>query len=147
MVCITAHAVTGQLTINSRATSFGVLILFQYQHTRTVAEHKAIAINIPGSAGRFRVIVASRKRPCRTKARKPQRTSCHLRTTTHHGVSISVLYKPTSLTDIMCTCGTGSSNTNVRSLQTAHNRYISRDHVNDGRRHKERRHPTWSGIE
>ena len=55
---IGAHAEARQLGVNLGATGFGVFVLFEHHHAATLAQHKTIAVLVPGARGGCGVIVA-----------------------------------------------------------------------------------------
>ena len=60
MMSVTAHTVADQLGINGSAAGSGVLVFLQHHNPRAVAQHKAVAVPVPGPAGGFRIVVAGR---------------------------------------------------------------------------------------
>ena len=53
-----AHAVPPQLGVNFRASGFGMFVLFEHHHTSAFAQHKTVAVLVPGARSSCRVVVA-----------------------------------------------------------------------------------------
>src|SRR5690606_38768863 len=73
VMSIRAHAVAGEFAVNAGATFFGVFVLFQYQHTSALTQHKAVAVHIPGTRCRFRIVVTGGQSTHGSKTANAQR--------------------------------------------------------------------------
>jgi hypothetical protein len=58
---IGTHAETGQFAVDPRPPRPGMLVLLEHDDARAFAEHEAVAIPVPRTAGRLRVVVARRQ--------------------------------------------------------------------------------------
>ena len=58
MTGVGAHAKASQLGVNPGATGFGVFVLFEHHHTAALAQHKTVAVFVPGARGGGRVVIA-----------------------------------------------------------------------------------------
>ena len=101
MVSITAHAEADDLGVDFRAAFFCVLVLFQHHHARAVAQHEAVAIFIPRTACRLRVVIARGERPRCAKAAHAKRGTGFFRTACHHRIGIAIGDDARSLTDVV----------------------------------------------
>ena len=70
---VSTHAETGKLAINPGTTRFGVFVFFEHHHAGALAQHKAVAVFVPGTAGGLRVVVAGGQRAHGSKAAYTQR--------------------------------------------------------------------------
>ena len=134
---ITTHTVACQLAINLCPSGLGELVLFQNQYPRTISQHKAISVGVPGSTGRFRIVVTRRQGSCCTESAQPEGARGHFSTSAYHGICITVLDQAKGLTNVVCTGRTGCSYADVRTFQPAHNGQVARDHIDDRRWNKE----------
>ncbi len=90
MVRIAAHTKTNDLCVDFRAAFFRMLVLFQHDHTRAVAQHEAITLFIPRTACRLRVVIAGGQRARSAKAAYAQRRTRLLCATGNHRVGIAI---------------------------------------------------------
>ncbi len=90
MVGIAAHTKTDQLGVNLRAAFFRVLVLFEYDNARAVAQHKTIPFFIPRTACRLRVIVTGGERTRRAETADAKRRTGFFRAACEHNGSIAV---------------------------------------------------------
>jgi len=67
VVTITAHAVTDDFGIDSRAPAFCVFVFFQDHHTSAFAHDKTIAVFVEGTAGFGGFFVSGGERAGRDK--------------------------------------------------------------------------------
>jgi hypothetical protein len=67
-----AHAEARQLAVDGRAARLRVLVFLEHHAAGAVAEHEAVAVAVPGTAGARRVVVA---RGQARAAQKPPRPS------------------------------------------------------------------------
>ncbi len=54
VIGVGTHTHPGQFAINTRATCRGVLVRFQDQDARALAEHETITVTVPRATGGFR---------------------------------------------------------------------------------------------
>ncbi len=86
-----AHAEAGELPIDPRAALLGVLVFFQHQHAGALAQHETVAVLVPGTRRRLRIVVAGRQRARRGEAADAQRRHGRFGAAGHHDVGIAVL--------------------------------------------------------
>jgi hypothetical protein len=108
VIGIRAHAETSQFAIDSRTASLGVLVLFKHQHTGTFTQDEAVAILVPRTAGRLRIIVARRQCPRRTETTKTERRNRTFGTAGNHDIRVAVLNQTTRIPNAVRSGGTGT---------------------------------------
>src|SRR5438552_409936 len=62
VVRIGAHPVSGELAIDPRAARLRMLVLLQHDHPGALAQHEAVAVDVPRTTGGGRVVVARGER-------------------------------------------------------------------------------------
>ena len=99
VVRIGAHAVAGELAVDARAARLGVLELLEHQHARALAQHEAVAVDVPGAAGRRGIVVARGQRARRAEAADAERADRRLGAAGDHHVGIAVFDQARGLAD------------------------------------------------
>ncbi len=61
IVAIGRHACTSDGAVDGGPPGLGVLEGFNHEHGSALAEHEAVAVDVPGPRGRLRVVVAARE--------------------------------------------------------------------------------------
>ena len=141
MVGISAHAHAGQLAVDACPACRGVLERFQHQNTGTLAQHEAITILVPWSAGSFWRIIALGKRLDGTKSADTREANGRFRTTRDHNVGVAIFNKARGIADAMRRGSTCRYHRYVWTLEAVENGYHPCDHVHDRTRHKKWRNP------
>src|SRR3546814_14167445 len=91
VIRIAGHAEADQLGVDFCTALFGMLEIFEQQHARAIAEHEAVTVLVPRTAGAFRIIVARRQCACLTETRSEERrvgkecvSTCRYRWSPYH---------------------------------------------------------------
>ena len=134
---VIAHTKATEFTVDVRATRLGVLVRLQHHHASTIAKHKTVAIAIPRSASRLRVVVASRESTRCCETTQAQRRGGHLSTTRHHHISVAILDHAHCMPDVVRTRSTGSGNSDIWTAEAVFDRQVTGNHIDNTARHKE----------
>src|SRR5690606_34998151 len=131
VVGITAHAEAHQLGIDVRPTGLRVLVLFQHQYPGAVAQHEAVAVQVPGAAGGFRVVVAGGQGAGGGKAPHAQGRAGHFSAAGDHDVGVRVGDDARGLADIVGAGGAGGDDGDIGALHAIHDGQVPGNHVDD----------------
>jgi len=137
VVRIGVHAYPYQFRIDLCTPGPGRFILFQDHDAGAVAEDKTIAVTIPGTAGPFRIVIASGECAGRGKATQSHRSSGHFGTAGNHHVHVAMPDQTGRFTDVVSTGATGGYNGIVGSFQSRLDGEVPSDHIDDIGWHEE----------
>src|SRR5690606_25496886 len=134
------------LAVDLRSARTCVLVLFESEATRAVAQHEAVAVLVPGPACRLRVVVSLRERASGAETAESERRDSVLRSARVHHVRIAALYEARSQADAMRRRRTRRDDRKVRPRHAVHDGDMARDHIDDARRNEERRDPSRAAV-
>src|ERR1017187_2627448 len=137
VVSIAAHAVARDLREDASAALAGEFQLFQDHDARAFADHEAVAISIPRTAGLLGGVVAGRQSAHGGESANAHGSDCGLRAPGNHHVGIVVLDDAVRISDGMCASGTGRRGRLVRSLGPVAHRDLPGCKIDDGSRNEE----------
>ena len=136
---IRTHAKATEFGVNLGATGLGVFVLFQHHHAGTFAQHKTIAVLVPGAGGGLGVIVAGGQGTHGGKTTNAQRRHRGLCATGHHHIRIPVFDHAARFSDAVQARCTGSHHSQIRPFEAEAHGHMAGHHIDDGRGHKKRR--------
>ena len=136
---VARHAKTDDFSVNLGTACFGVFVLFEHQHAAALAQHKTVAVFVPGAGRGFWVVIARRKCAGCGKAAHAQRRSRCLGAARDHHVAVAVFDHARRQADGMQASGAGTHDADVRAFEAKLDGNVARDHVDDGGGHKKRR--------
>ena len=139
VVGVGTGAEAGQLGVDARAASAGVLVLLQHQDAGAVAEHEAVAPGVPRARGALGFVVAGGHGLHRAEAAHRGRRGAALGATGDHHVGIAVLDHAHGHADGVVGGGAGRHRREIGALEAADDAQLARQHVDDGAGHVERR--------
>ena len=139
VVCVGVHSYPTDLRVDARPARLRPFVVFEDEDTGAVAEHEAVAVPVPGTARRLRVVVARRQRPRRREPAQPDGRGCHLGAARDHYVDIAVPNEACRLADVVGAGAAGRDDGVVGTFETVFDREVSGHHVDDVRRHEEGR--------
>src|SRR5215468_12438691 len=108
-----------------------MLELFQEHCAAAIAQHEAVAVLVPRTAGFLGCIVARGKRLRLAEAAEPTARCGHLAAAGNDDVRISILNGAHAEPDSMGRGRAGGDDAEVWALQAVANREMPRDHVDD----------------
>src|SRR5512139_939421 len=131
VVGVAAHAEAHDLGVDLRAARLGVFVFLEHQCSGALAQHEAVAVLVPRTAGGCRVVVAGGQCAGRGETAHAERRSGALGATGDHHVGIAVLDHAGGQADRMQTGGAGGDNRQVGPLQSVKDGKVARNHVDD----------------
>ncbi len=132
MVGIAAHAKTSHFSINFGTACFGVFVFFQHQNTGAFAQNKTFTVFVPRTRSRLRVVITGAERSGGGKTTQTKRRNSAFRTTGNHDIAIAVFNHACRQTNGVQPCGAGRDDGNIGAFEAKFDRYMTRDHVDDG---------------
>ena len=137
VISISAHAETNQFRINLRTTLFRMFVFFQHDDACAFTQNETVAILVPRTRSRRRIIVARGQCACRSKTAQTQRRNTCFCTTRQHHVGIAVLNHARRQTDAVNTRRACRDDRKIGTFQAKLDRQVAGNHVDDRRWHKE----------
>ena len=116
-----------------------MLVFFKHHDAGAFAEHKAIAIPVPGTGRRLRVVVAGRQRTHGGKTANAERRYRRFGAAGDRHVCVAVFNHSAGLTDAVQARGAGGDHRKVRPLEAKAHGYMPSHHIDDGRWNEKRR--------
>src|SRR5262249_11314425 len=139
VVRVGGQPVPGKLAIDPRTARSGVFQFLQHEDARAFAEHEAVAVDIPGTAGCRRIVVPRGQRARRAEAADSERTYRGLGAAGDHYVGVAILDQARCLPEAVVGRRAGSDGCQVGATVAVMNRHEAGDHVDDRARDEERR--------
>jgi hypothetical protein len=115
-----------------------VFVLFEHHHARTLAQHKTVAVFVPGAGSGFGVVVACGKCTHGGKATHAQGRHGGLGAARHSHIGIAVFNHATCLPNAVQPGGARSHHREVGPLEAKPHRNMPSHHVDDGSGHEKR---------
>ena len=102
--------------VNLRAARLRVFVLFEHHHAGAFAQHETVAILVPRTGCRCRIVIARRQRARRRKAAETERRHGRFRTARDHHVGVAVFDQAAGRADAVQARGTGGDDRQIRAF-------------------------------
>ncbi len=139
VISVTAHTKADDFGIDVGATLPCVLELLENHGAAAITQHESIAFLVERPARLRRRIIAHRQCLGLSKATEATAGRRHLAATGDDHVGVTVLNRAHSQADGVGRRRTCGDNPEIRAFQAVLDREVTRDHVDNGGRHEERR--------
>src|SRR5690606_2596422 len=139
VVGVGTHAVAGELAVDARSALAGMFIFFEHEYAGTLAQHEAVAVDVPRARCRGGVIVARGKRTHGSKAPHTQRRDGGFGPAGQHDVGVAILDEPCGVADGVKARGTRRDHGIGGALEAQQDRQLARNEVDERCGHEERR--------
>ena len=126
---------SGHLGVNLGTARKSMVQLLKYQRTGTFAEHETVAVQIEGTAGSPRVVVAGRQGPHVAETSDADFRHSTLAAADNHHVGLAEAYQVESIADGSCRRSAGSHGAVVGAAQAVTDGYLAGADVGDDLRH------------
>ncbi len=144
VIGVTGGPKAGHFTVNVRTPGLGRLQFLYDDDSRTISNHKPVAVRIKRTTGLLRFVIARTERLHFCKPAHAKLTNGCFRAAGHHDICVSALDHSLGHADRMRRRGAGRHNAEVRPLQVVLNRDQAGGHVGNHLRNHEWRTTGWA---
>ena len=135
---IGTHSIAHDFRQDTSATLAGMFQFFKHQDAGAFADHEAVAVEIPGTRGALRFVVACRKRAHSREPADAHGSDAGFGAAANHDIRVAALDQPERIADRMCAGGAGCRGGGVRAFRAVADGDVAGGQVYDGGRNKER---------